>query len=123
MWLSWTCTEIQYLEDKKALSTKKKTTLNTNVCVYGSDKNISNFTAVLGNSGFRSPSHPCPALPTGCWCTCWRTSELGHRGFREAHTTNYRSSGTTRNMVNSSSSLITLHKFNRDLKGGQTTSL
>ena len=114
MWLSWTCTEIQYLEDKKALSTnkKKKTTLNTNVCVYGSDKNVSNFTAVLGNSGFRSP-----------WRTCWRTSELGHRGFREAHTTNYQSSGTTRNMVNSTSSLITQHKFNRDLKGRQTTSL
>ena len=44
MWLSWTCTEIQYLEDKKTLSTKKnktkQNTLNTKVCVYSSDKNI-----------------------------------------------------------------------------------
>lgn len=61
MWLSWTCIEIQYLEDKKALSTKKPT-LNTNICVYGSNKNRSNFIAVPGNSGFRSlPPLPCSA--------------------------------------------------------------
>ena len=74
MWLSWTCIEIQYLEDKKTLSTKKPT-LNTNICVYGSNKNRSNFTAVPGNSGFHSPSRPCPALPTGCWRPCGWPSE------------------------------------------------